>query len=181
MLKAIKKAALAAFPASQANLSGVDYLCACLYHPLRLALGCLFVYAGFIKLLDPKTFAHAIAQFDLVPDPVLPLLAVGLPALELLAGAGLIFEVRGSLGVITGLLGLFLLALSYAAWMEMDIDCGCFTVTELNAKTGVRHALIRDLFLAAALGFLFWRRRRGNRFSHLIADHKNDFCERRKK
>jgi len=181
MLKVIKKAALAAFPASQANLSGVDYLCACLYHLLRLALGCLFVYAGLIKLLDPKAFAHAIAQFDLAPDQVLPVLAVGLPALELLAGAGLIFEVRGSLGVITGLLSLFLLALSYAAWMEMDIDCGCFTVEEVNAQTSVKTALVRDLFMAAALGFLFWWRRRGHRFSNLIGDHKNDFCERRKK
>ena len=44
--------------------------------------------------------------------------------------------------------------------MEMDIDCGCFTVAELNAKTGVKTALVRDLFMAAALGFLFWWRRR---------------------
>jgi hypothetical protein len=180
MLKAIKKAALAAVP-PWGNGSGAASTYGGLYHLLRLGLGCLFVYAGFIKLLDPKAFAHALAQFDLVPDPVLPLLALGLPALEILAGAGLIFEVRGSLGVITGLLGLFLLALSYAAWMEMDIDCGCFTVTELNAKTGVRHALIRDLFMAAALGFLFWRRRRGHRFSHPIADQNNNFYERRKK
>jgi uncharacterized membrane protein YphA (DoxX/SURF4 family) len=181
MLHALKKAALAAFPASQANLSGADYLCACLYHLLRLALGCLFIYAGLIKLLDPRAFAHALAQFDLAPDQLLPVLAVGLPALELLAGAGLIFEVRGSLGLITALLSLFLLALGYAAWMEMDIDCGCFTAAELNAKTGVKTALMRDLFLAAALSFLFWWRRRGQRFSHLIADPKNDFCERSKK
>ena len=179
MLQALKKAALAAFPASQAKLSGAEYLCFCLYHLLRLALGCLFVYAGLIKLLDPKTFAHAIAQFDLAPDQLLPVLAVGLPALELLAGVGLIFAVRGSLGVITGLLGLFLLALSYAAWMEMDIDCGCFTAAELNAKTGVTHALIRDLFMAAALGFLFWWRRRASRAPNFEPEN-NDCCERRK-
>ena len=163
MLKVLKKAARAAFPASPAKLSGADYCCVCLYHLLRLALGCLFVYAGLIKLLDPRAFAHAIAQFDLAPDQVLPLLAVGLPTLELLAGAGLIFAVRGSLGVITALLGLFLLALGYAVLMEMDIDCGCFTVEEVNARTSVKTALVRDLFMAAALGFLFWRRRRAGR------------------
>jgi hypothetical protein len=53
--------------------------------------------------------------------------------------------------------------LSYAVWMEMDIECGCFTVEEINAKTGVKTALRRDLFLAAALGFLFWWRRRAGR------------------
>ena len=180
MLHALKKAALAAFPTSQAHLSGTDYFCACLYHLLRLALGCLFIYAGLIKLADPRAFAHAIAQFDLAPDQLLPLLAVGLPALELLAGVGLILERRGSLTAIAVLLGLFLLALSYAVLMEMDIDCGCFTVDELNAKTSVKTALVRDLFMAAALGFLFWQRRRGACRASNSEPENNDCCERRK-
>jgi uncharacterized membrane protein YphA (DoxX/SURF4 family) len=179
MLKAFKKAALMAFPVYRRNLSGADYICACLYHMLRLAVGCLFVYAGLIKLLDPRAFAHAIAQFDLAPDQLLPLLAVGLPALELLAGVGLILERRGSLTAIAILLGLFLLALSYAAWMEMDIDCGCFTVEEVNARTGIKTALVRDLFLAAALGFLFWWRRHGGPTPNLELE-KQSLGERRK-
>jgi uncharacterized membrane protein YphA (DoxX/SURF4 family) len=170
MLKALKQAALITFPVYRGNLSGADYLCACLYLLLRLALGCLFVYAGLIKLADPRAFAHAIAQFDLAPEQLLPLLAVGLPALELLAGVGLIFERRGSLTATASLLGLFLLALSYAVWMEMDIDCGCFTVEEINARTGVKTALLRDLFLAAALGFLFWWRRRAGRGPNLAPE-----------
>jgi uncharacterized membrane protein YphA (DoxX/SURF4 family) len=129
------------------------------YHFLRVGLGCLFVYAGFIKLLDPKAFAHSVAQFDLLPEPLLPLVALGLPALELVAGLGLIFEVRGSLTTIAVLLAVFLLVLGYAILMEMDIDCGCFTVDELNARTSVKRAFLRDLFLAGALLFLFWRRR----------------------
>ncbi len=172
MLKALKKAALSAVSGPWGNRAGAASLYACLYHLLRLALGCLFIYAGFIKLLDPKAFAHSLAQFDLVPDPVLPLLAVGLPALELLAGVGLIFEVRGSLGLIAILLGLFLLALGYAVLMEMDIDCGCFTVDEINAKTSVKQALVRDLGLAAALGFLFWWRRRGAANPHRIENQE---------
>jgi uncharacterized membrane protein YphA (DoxX/SURF4 family) len=170
MLQVLKKAARIAFPVYQENPSGADYLCAWLYHLLRLALGGLFVYAGLIKLLDPRGFAHAIAQFDLAPDQLLPLLAVGLPALELLAGVGLICERRGSLTAIAILLGLFLLALSYAVWMEMDIDCGCFTVEELNARTGVKTALVRDLFLAGGLGFLFWWRRRAGRAPNLASE-----------
>jgi len=180
MLKAIKKAANAVVAVPGANASRSDYLHACLYHLLRLGLGCLFCYAGFIKLLDPRAFAHAIAQFDLVPDPALPLLAVGLPILELLAGAGLIFEVRGSLSTIAVLLGLFLLTLSYAVLLEMDIDCGCFTVDELSAKTSVKTALVRDVFMAAALGFLFWQRRRGACRASYSETENNHCCERRK-
>jgi hypothetical protein len=172
MLKTLKKAALTAIPAPSSHGAGSLDLYFCLYHLLRLVLGGLFVYAGFIKLLDPRAFAHSIAQFDLLPDPVLPLMAVGLPALELLAGAGLILEVRGSLGVITTLLGLFLLALSYAVLLDLDIDCGCFTVDELNSRTGVKQALIRDLFLAAAIGFLFWRRRGCQRRASKNADQE---------
>jgi uncharacterized membrane protein YphA (DoxX/SURF4 family) len=179
MLKVLKKAAFTALPISQGNLSGAAYLCFCLYLLLRLTLGCLFVYAGLIKLLDPRAFAHTLAQFDLVPDPFLPVLAVGLPVLEMLAGVGLILERRGSLTAIAILLGLFLLALSYAVWMEMDIDCGCFTAAELNAKTSVKTALVRDLCLAAALGFLFWWRRRASRAPNLESAN-NDCCERRK-
>ena len=181
MLKACKKAARAALPAPWGRLSGSDQIYTCLYHLVRLGLGCLFIYAGFIKLLDPKAFAHAIAQFDLAPEPLLPLLAVGLPALELLAGAGLIFQVRGSLTVIAVLMGLFLVVLGYAVFMEMDIDCGCFTAEDLAAKTGVRQALVRDLFLAAALAFLFHRRRRGACRPSSIKPEKLTQGERRKK
>jgi uncharacterized membrane protein YphA (DoxX/SURF4 family) len=130
-----------------------------LYHFLRLGLACIFIYAGFIKLLDPRAFAHAIAQYDLIPEMLLPLVAVGLPALELLAGAGLIFEVRGSLTIIAILLLTFLVILGYAIWQNLDIDCGCFTTEELAAQDGVITAFRRDLIMIGATLFLYWRRR----------------------
>ena len=130
-----------------------------LYHVLRLGLACVFIYAGFIKLLDPRAFAHAIAQYDLIPEGLLPLVAVGLPALELLAGLGLIFEVRGSLTLIAFLLLIFLVILGYAVWHNLDIDCGCFTADELDAQHGVKTAFWRDLMMIGATLFLYWRRR----------------------
>jgi uncharacterized membrane protein YphA (DoxX/SURF4 family) len=130
-----------------------------LYHFLRLGLACIFIYAGFIKLLDPRTFAHAIAQYDLIPEMLLPLVAVGLPALELLAGVGLIFEVRGSLTIIAILLLIFLVILGYAVWHNLDIDCGCFTVEDLAGQEGIKTAFRRDLIMIGATLFLYWRRR----------------------
>jgi uncharacterized membrane protein YphA (DoxX/SURF4 family) len=130
-----------------------------LYHFLRLSLACIFIYAGFIKLLDPRAFAHAIAQYDLVPEGLLPLVAVGLPALELLAGLGLIGEVRGSLTIIAILLLIFLVILGYAVWHNLDVDCGCFTTDELAAQDGVKTAFRRDLVMIAATLYLYWRRR----------------------
>ena len=130
-----------------------------LYHVLRLGLACIFIYAGFIKLLDPRAFAHTIAQYDLIPEMLLPLVAVGLPALELLAGAGLIFEVRGSLTIMAILLLIFLVILGYAIWQNLDIDCGCFTPDELDAQHSVKTAFWRDLIMTGAVLFLYWRRR----------------------
>jgi uncharacterized membrane protein YphA (DoxX/SURF4 family) len=131
-----------------------------LYHGLRLALAGIFIYAGFIKLLDPRAFAHAIAQYDLIPDGLLPIVAVGLPSLELLAGLGLILEVRGSLSVIAVLLLIFLVILGYAVWQNLDIDCGCFTADELDAQHSVTVAFWRDLMMIGATLFLYQRRRR---------------------
>ncbi len=130
-----------------------------LYHCLRLGLACIFIYAGFIKLLDPRAFAHAIGQYDLIPDGLLPLVAVGLPALELLAGLGLIFEVRGSLTIIAVLLRILLGILGYAVLRNLDIDCGCFTADELDAQHSVKTAFWRDLIMIGATLFLYWRRR----------------------
>jgi uncharacterized membrane protein YphA (DoxX/SURF4 family) len=129
------------------------------YHCLRLGLACVFIYAGFIKLLDPRAFAHAIAQYDLIPDGLLPVVAVGLPALELLAGLGLIGEVRGSLTIIATLLLIFLVILGYAVWHNLDIDCGCFTADELDAQHNVKTAFWRDLIMIGVTPFLSWRRR----------------------
>jgi uncharacterized membrane protein YphA (DoxX/SURF4 family) len=131
-----------------------------LYHFLRLSLACVFIYAGLVKLLDPRAFAHTIAQYDLLPEGLLPLVAVGLPALELLAGLGLSLEVRGSLTIIGVLLLIFLLILGYAIWHNLDIDCGCFTADELDAQHGVTVAFRRDLFMVGAILFLGWRQRR---------------------
>jgi len=141
-----------------------------LYHFLRLGLACIFIYAGFVKLLDPRTFAHAIAQYGLIPEGLLPLVAVGLPALELLAGAGLVFEVRGSLSIIAFLLLTFLLVLGYAIWQNLDIDCGCFTPAELDAQQGLITAFRRDLIMIGATLFLSWQRRsrRSYRFPNLL-------------
>jgi uncharacterized membrane protein YphA (DoxX/SURF4 family) len=130
-----------------------------LYHFLRLSLACVFIYAGFIKLLDPRAFAHAIAQYDLIPEGLLPLVAVGLPALELLAGLGLIFEVRGSLTIIAVLLLIFSVILGYAVWHNLDIDCGCFTAEDLAGQEGLKMAFRRDLIMIGATLFLSWRRR----------------------
>lgn len=125
------------------------------YQVLRAGLGGIFIYAGVAKLFQVQAFAHSLAQFDLLPDALVPIVALGLPALELLAGLGLVLQVRGSLAVIASLLLIFLAVLGYAILLDLDIDCGCFLLEEIGARHSVKAAFWRDLVMVAATFFLF--------------------------
>ena len=122
---------------------------------IRFAIGSIFVYAGFIKLVDPKAFAKIISHYDIVSENLLPFLAVGLPVVEFLAGVGLIFNIRGSLSIILVLLMMFGIVLGYGIFNDLNIDCGCFTTEEINQQNSLRLAFYRDLMLIGGAFFLF--------------------------
>ncbi|SEM65237.1 Methylamine utilisation protein MauE [Syntrophus gentianae] len=119
-----------------------------IYRGIRLALAVLFVYGGVVKLLDPHAFARTLSAYDLVPDALLPVVAIGLPIVELLAGLALVFDLRGSLATIAGLFFLFLAVLGYGILQNLDVDCGCFGAEELDKQAGLRLAFYRDLAIA---------------------------------
>jgi hypothetical protein len=52
----------------------------------RLLLGALFVAASWDKLLHPAEFASIIRDYRLLPEPIVPALAVLLPWIELVVG-----------------------------------------------------------------------------------------------
>jgi uncharacterized membrane protein YphA (DoxX/SURF4 family) len=122
---------------------------------IRWGLALVFLYAGTVKLMDPKAFARSISQYDLAPDFLLPVLAVGLPLVEILGAVGLIYSVRGSLSLIFGLLLFFVAVLWYGILKDLHIDCGCFSPEELQAQAGLWQAFYRDLIMIAAAIFLY--------------------------
>jgi len=122
---------------------------------VRFSLGSVFIYAGLSKLLDPKAFARVLSQYDLIPESLLAPVAIGLPALEFLAGLGLIFAIRGSLGIIFGLLITFVIVLWYGILHNLNIDCGCFLPEEMKGYTSLWHSLYRDIVMIAAAIYLY--------------------------
>jgi len=111
-------------------------------------------------MADPAAFAVIIEAYGLVPDVLLMPLAVVLPALEVMAAIGLVFDLRGSLTTIAALLALFIVVLGYGLWMGLDVDCGCFGPEdpEGRAYAGIRPALLRDFVLAGGVLMLYgWR------------------------
>ena len=134
-----------------------------MYRFMRWFLGGIFIYSGATKLLAPQTFAVLIDAYGIVPDGLLMPVSVILPALEVLAGVGLLLDIRGSLAVITGLLLLFAAILGYGIVMGLDVDCGCFGPEDPEAAAfhGLRPALYRDMAMLTAVALLYgWRRYR---------------------
>ena len=129
----------------------------------RFALALVFIYAGGTKLVDPASFAVIIEAYGILPEFLLLPVALGLPALEVAAGAGLIFGVRGSLPTVAGLLALFILVLGWGVHLGLDVDCGCFGPGDPEAEAfhGLRPTLYRDLAMLAGVAALAaWRRYR---------------------
>ncbi len=129
------------------------------YTIMRLLLGAVFIFAGITKLLGPRTFADTISVYGILPEGLLLPLAIALPALELLAGTCLLFNIRGSVQVITGLLTIFLIVLGYAIFRDLHVDCGCFGNVEIPTQGNLKAAFTRDLgMMAISLYLISWRR-----------------------
>jgi uncharacterized membrane protein YphA (DoxX/SURF4 family) len=133
------------------------------YFVVRVALALIFIYAGSMKLMDPKAFARVISHYDLVPEFLLPVVAIGLPVAEVLAGAALIFDMRPGLHGVSAMVVLFVFVLGYGVLTDMNIDCGCFGPEELEGRWSLTHAFYRDLVFLAAVMFLYWSRLTRNR------------------
>jgi len=144
------------WPARQTSLGAAAFLAA------KLVLAGVFIVAGAGKIMQPQDFAQVIAGYGLAPEWALLPLAVLLPALEILAGAGLVFNVRGSLAVVTGMLAFFIAVLWHGVAMGLDIDCGCYAPgdPEGEAYHGLRQALLRDVVLLALCLWCWLYRRR---------------------
>jgi len=114
---------------------------------VRFTLAVVFVYGGVIKLFAPKAFAATISTYHIVPEPLLPVMAIGLPLIETTAGLALLFGRTGGLHIITGLLVMFVFVLGYGILTDLNVDCGCFGAEELDKRAGLRAAFYRDLVL----------------------------------
>jgi len=117
------------------------------YRIVRFALAALFIYGGVVKLFDPKAFAATISTYDLLPQILLPVAAIGLPIVEVIAGIALIFDRIWGHHLITALLIMFVFVLGYGVLGDLNVDCGCFGAEELDKQAGLRAAFYRDLLL----------------------------------
>ena len=130
------------------------------YRAVRTALAMVFIWSGINKLMGLRDFAFVIDAYGLIPNALAGWAALGLSVLELVAGIGLLLDLRGSLAAIGAMTGLFIGVLTYGIHLGLDVDCGCFGPEDPLAEAfhGLRPALYRDLVMVAGIVYLYrWR------------------------
>jgi uncharacterized membrane protein YphA (DoxX/SURF4 family) len=139
----------------------------------RLVLGGIFVYAAYSKLHFGGAwhlhdyqffFAMGINSYNMLPLSIVQWMARILPWLEFVLGALVILGIGlrwASLGL-TALLIVFMVALARAAWLGLQINCGCFGYNSPKPSTELLHdSGFVALAIAVTIGaFLFRRVRR---------------------
>jgi len=132
-----------------------------LYSMLRIGLGLLFIYASLDKIWNPGLFAGSIANYKLLPLPLLQVSAITLPWLELLSGTALVANVhrRTANLLIGGMLIIFTLAIVSALFRGLDFNCGCFNLSSENSNIGILKVLqnLGLIGISLALEFRFRR------------------------
>jgi uncharacterized membrane protein YphA (DoxX/SURF4 family) len=126
---------------------------------LRIALGCVFLYAAWLKLKEPwQLFAMSVDAYGVLPQWAVIAVARVLPWAELLLGLLLISGVwlRISSPAVSLLLLGFLSMMVRSYVLGMNINCGCFSSDDpISLRTLARDGSL--LAGAVALTVLAWR------------------------
>jgi len=116
-----------------------------------IALGSIFLAAGFLKAVDPAEFARQIETYGVVGGRAATLLAYLIIPLELALGTALVVAFRPRLAAAaTGLLLLVFMGATAYAWSQGKTEgCGCFG--SVVSRTPGEVLLEDAFFLALAL------------------------------
>jgi putative oxidoreductase len=150
-----------------ARRPGISLMKTLLSLTLRWCIGLLLVWAALSKLADPQPFVAAIAAYQMgLPLPLIKLIAVALPWLELLCGLLLLLShwVRAAAGLVALMFLVFFLATARAWALGYEISCGCLnwaffqSIAEpqtLKLLESMPFATFRNLLLLLGSGFVW--------------------------
>ncbi len=142
---------------------------------LRIALGAIFIYASFDKILHPYDFAKAIYNYQILPDILINPAAIILPWTELLCGILLVFGIwyPGALFLVNLMLMIFMASLVFNFLRGVNVYCGCFSTSMEDADAAsMIKTILRDSLFMVAGWFLFIRMIWDNKYEQNNTDKK---------
>jgi peroxiredoxin len=119
----------------------------------RMLLAVVFGVSAVAKLADRTGTRQSLLDFH-VPPPLVPLLVILLPLLEIASAAALVtsrFALSGAAGALTLLLS-FIGAMAYSLSQGRRPDCHCFG--QLHSKPVGHLAIFRNVALAVVAAFI---------------------------
>ena len=105
-----------------------------LVHLSRLFVGVMFIFSGFVKLVDPigsqykfeEYFGESVLNLEFLIPYALPF-SIVLIIIEIMLGVSLLlgFKPKSTVGSLFALTTLFLFLTWYSAYYNKVTDCGC--------------------------------------------------------
>ena len=112
----------------------------------RIIVGYIFLSYGIGKIANPTLFVSEIANYDMVPNFSLNMIAMILPWVETICGVLLItgVKVKANSVITASMMFVFVIAVIAAMARGLDINCGC---SSTNPQKVGFPKLIENLFL----------------------------------
>ncbi len=123
----------------------------------RIVIGLVFIAASMDKIAHPDQFVEVIMGYKIVPWTTAMVIGIWLPWVELVVGTIILIGiwVRAGALLLSGLTVIFIGALSSALLRNIDIQCGCFSVSELTQARSVS-SLWQEMVLLLGCIWLWW-------------------------
>jgi uncharacterized membrane protein YphA (DoxX/SURF4 family) len=125
---------------------------------LRIAVGLLFIYSGFFKVLDLESFGRIILMYNILPEILAPYFAIILSHLEIILGFLLLvgYKIRSASFISIMLMIVFIIAISVNLARGASFDCGCFELGRFGISEDISAILIvrNTAFLLILLALL---------------------------
>jgi putative oxidoreductase len=120
-------------------------------------LAAVFAIAALPKLLDPGAFANDLLNYRVLPESLVGIVALFMPALELAIAVALLLPrlQRGAALLSTALMLCFAVAMAQARIRGIDLSCGCFGAA-FESKVSWLTVARSLLFAAMSAVPLFW-------------------------
>ena len=129
----------------------------------RVVVGCVWIYAGASKLLDPAQSVAAVRAYQLLPGNLAQPVGQLLPVLEVVVGTMLLLGLltRGAAVLSSVLFVGFVVGIASVWARGLTIDCGCFGGGgyDPDAMSHYPWEIARDAGLLVLSAYLVWQGR----------------------